>query len=201
LELLIGYGTLLYRPSLGHTIGDEAGNSIEMLPVVVEGYQRLFNLRPDHYLPLTSSVLGDGGIENAAMNVEPAPGHSFNGLAFTVDYEQLPDLDRRESYYLRKRVRLRHFDSGEWMGEGWVYSSEPDARWIERDPAALLPLWRDIEWAREGAYRISERFGEYFDETTFLGDGTTLVTERYYGRLDVARGLSEPEPREVTDLA
>ncbi len=186
MELLVGYGTLLYRPSLGHTIGDEAGNSIEMLPVIVDAYQRLFNLRPDHYLPLTSSVLSDAGIENAAMNVEPASEHSFNGLAFRVDHQQLPDLDRRERYYLRKRVRLRHFDTDEPLGEGWVYSSERDARWIERDLAALLPLWRDIEWAREGAYRISRRFGEYFDKTTFLGDGTTLVTERYREHLNGA---------------
>ena len=57
------------------------------------------------------------------------------------------------------------------MGEGWIYSSEPDARWIERDPAALLPLWRDVQWARAGAYQISPRFGAYFDRTTYLGDG------------------------------
>lgn len=138
MAVLVGYGTLLYRPSLGDTIGGTAASAIEMVPVVVAGYQRLFNLRPDHYVPLTSSVLGATGIENAAMNVEPAPGFSVNGLAFTVDDAQLPGLDRRERYYRRSRVQLRHFDTDESVGEGWIYSSEPDARWIERDPAALL---------------------------------------------------------------
>jgi hypothetical protein len=121
--LLVGYGTLLYRPSLGDTIGGTAASAIEMVPVVVAGYRRLFNLRPDHYVPLTSAVLGDTG--------------------------------------------------------------------IERDPAALLPLWRDVQWARAGAYQISPRFGTYCDRTTYLGDGATLVTARYQGHLAVPRG--DPE--------
>ncbi|HIE94999.1 MAG TPA: tetratricopeptide repeat protein [Acidobacteria bacterium] len=137
MALLVGYGTLLYRPSLGDTIGGATASAIEMVPVVVAGYQRLFNLRPDHYVPLTSSVLDTTGIENAAMNVEPAPGFNVNGLAFAVDDAQLPGLDRRERDYRRSRVQLRHFDTDESVGDGWIYSSEPDARWIERDPEAV----------------------------------------------------------------
>ncbi len=116
MALLVGYDTLLYRPFLGDTIGGTAASAIEMVPVVVAGYQRLFNLWPDHYVPLTSSVLGATGIENAAMNVEPAPGFNVNGLAFTVDDAQLPALDRRERYYRRQRVRLQHFDANEDRG-------------------------------------------------------------------------------------
>ena len=105
LAVLVGYGTLLYRPSLGDTIGGTAASAIEMVPVVVAGYQRLFNLRPDHYVPLTSSLLGATGIENAAMNVEPAPGFSVNGLAFTVDDAQLPGLAGSAPSLRHGRVR------------------------------------------------------------------------------------------------
>lgn len=178
---LIGYGTLLSRASAGRTLGRPGGLAREMLPVTVRGYRRLFNLRPDHYV--ASRVWGRPGIENGAMNVEPAAGEEFNGLAFRVSRQELELLDQRESAYDRIEVEACGFDSGEPIGRGQVYCSRPDARWIERDPARLLPLWRDLVWARQAAYGTGRRFGRAFDRTTYLADGTTLVADRYRDRL------------------
>lgn len=178
---VIGYGTLLSRSSLARTIGDPGRGPHEMIPVLVRGFRRLFNMRPDHYE--ASDLWGRPGVENGAMNVEPAAGELFNGLAFRVTPAQLEKLDQRESSYERLEVETCAFDTGEPIGLGHLYSSIPNAPWIERDPHRLLPLWRDLVWARTGAYRTGRRFGETFDRTTYLADGVTLVADRYRDHL------------------
>ncbi len=190
---VIGYGTLLYRASVERTIGRPVGGAREMLPVRVHGFRRLFNMRPGHYD--ASDLWGRPDVENGAMNVEPAAAELFNGLALRVGPEELGRLDRRESDYERLRVEARDFETGEPLGTGHVYSSRPDAPWIECDPERLLPLWRDVVWARAGAYGISRQFGEAFDRTTYLADGRTLVADRYRDH------LSPGEPPRAEDLA
>ena len=53
-----------------------------------------------------------------------------------------------------------------------------------------MPLWRDVVWARVGAYRISDEFGRMFDATTYLADGTTPVVDAYREHL---RDISDVE--------
>ena len=178
---LVGYGTLLDRASLGHTIGD-ASSDKAMTPVWVRDYRRLFNLQPDHYEP--SQQLDQEGSEAAAMNVEPAPGSEFNGLVFPVDVTELDALDERERYYRRAVVPIFEFGSGRPLGEGHLYTADVDARWIERDPQKLLPRWLDIVLARRGAYALSDAFGKAYDRTTFLADGRTLMVDHYADHLD-----------------
>lgn len=174
---LVGYGTLLDRASLGDSIGGDASAAKAMVPVRIGGYRRLFNLRPDHYEPSRQTTREP--IEAAAMNVEPAADDEFNGLAFAVTEEELTALDQRERYYQRRSVTVLDFSSGQPIGDGHLYASVPDARWIERDPRRLLPRWLDIVLARRGAYAIGEEFGRTYDQTTFLADGRTLMVEAY----------------------
>ncbi len=190
---LVGYGTLLLQGSLGQSIGQGSAEEKTIRPVSVRGYRRLFNLRPTHYD--TSHKLGPEPIENAAMNVEPSPGTWFNGLGFSVTPKELEVLDQRERYYERQAAPVLDFDSGDVVGEGHFYMSRADAEWIERDPAKLLPLWRDIVWARAGAYRISDAFGAAYDETTYLADGTTLMFEHYRAVIDQTDDVELPGGR------
>lgn len=178
--LLIGYGTLLSRASIVHTLGGPEEER-ELLPVVVRGFRRLFNLRPDHYQ--SSNLWGRPGVEMGAMNVEPAAGEFLNGLGLRVTAEELEKLDRREYSYDRVQVEAYDFESEALIGPAGIYSSPLEARWIDRDPSRLLPLWRDLDWARTGSYGISRRFGETFDRTTYLADGRTLVADRYRDHL------------------
>lgn len=157
---------------------------------MVSGYRRLFNLRPDHYP--SSAKLSDAGIENAALNVEPAPGEEFNALAFPVTDEELASLDIRERYYERKPVRIRNFDTGEELGVAYTYVGAPDSKWIERDVAALMPLWRDVVWARTGAFTIGDEFGAAFDRTTYLADGETRVIDVYRDALQDVSDVEWP---------
>jgi len=172
---LVGYGTLLLRASLGSSIGQAEARRKPVRLVTVEGYPRVFNLRPDHYP--SSHKLGAEDIERAAMNVEPAAGRHFNGIAFETSAAELEALDLREAPYLRQVVPIRDFARGAPAGRAHLYiGREP---WITRDLARLLPYWRDIVWGRTGAYELGEAFGTAFDETTYLGDGETLVVDVY----------------------
>jgi len=172
---LVGYGTLLHQGSLGNTIGQDSAGAKRIVPVVVSGYRRLFNLRPTHYE--SSAKFSDAGIEDAAMNVERADGAQFNALAFSVTAQELADLDERERYYSRESSELIEFGTGASLGEGHFYVG--DDPYLESDPEKLMPLWRDIVWARSGAYRVGEEFGAMYDATTYLADGRTLMIDVY----------------------
>ena len=188
--LLVGYGTLLYRGSLGQSIGATLAESKPVVPVVVRDYKRLFNLRPEHYQ--SSHKLSAAGIELGAMNVEPSAGSSFNAVAMTVGAEELEILDRRERYYRRLTVPVHDFTTGEVLGSGHFYAAEPGSRWLERDVSLLLPRWQDIVWARTGSYAISHDFGRYYDATTYMADGETLMIDFYRRNLPDAGDLTLP---------
>jgi hypothetical protein len=81
------------------------------------------------------------------------------------------------------------FETGEELGPCHVYESPLDAHWLRNDNAQLLPLWRDIVYARVGAYRISEAFGRMYDATTYLADGKTLLVDYYKEHLEALEDL------------
>lgn len=190
-RLVLGYGTLLLRGSLGHSIGDRSAKAKSAIPVIVTEYRRLFNLGPDHYEP--SFKLSEEPIEKGALNVHPEVDFSFNALAFEVSDAELAILDERERYYQRTEVDLLHFDTREPLGRGQVYSAARDSRWVSHDPGELMPLWRDVVWSRSGAYRVGEEFGRFYDESTFLADGSTLVIDVYRQALEDVSDVELPD--------
>lgn len=184
---IVGYGTLLLHESLGDTVSQENAKKKKFKPIIVKNYRRLFNLLPDHYE--ADNRLRDDNTEIGAANVEPAEGLQFNGLSFEAFAEDLEQLDGRERYYKRSVVPHYDFETGEHLGECHVYESPLDARWLVRDNDKLLPLWRDIVYARVGAYRISEAFGKMYDQTTYLADGKTLMIDFYKEHLNTLEDL------------
>lgn len=178
---IVGFGTLLLQESLGDTIGTEK----KFRPIVVKDYQRLFNLLPDHYKDYDPDRrLRQDDSELGAANIRPAQGFQFNGLSFEADAANLEQLDARERYYKRAVVPHYDFYTGEDLGSCHVYASPIDARWLCHDTETLLPLWRDIVYARVGAYRIGADFGKQYDETTYLADGKTLLVDYYKDHLE-----------------
>lgn len=173
--VLVGFGTLLLQESLGDTISNKSKKKIT--PIIIKNYKRLFNLLPDHYE--ANNFLRTDKTEKGAANIEPAEGMLFNGLSFEADINDLEHLDKRERYYKRSIVPYFSFKTGEKLGVCHVYESPINARWIVRKNADLLPLLRDIVYARVGAYRISEAFGKMYDATTYLADGKTLMIDYY----------------------
>ena len=177
---IVGYGTLLYRKSVGDTIGHSAKEKAYH-PVIVKGYKRVFNLLPSHYEP--SYRISDQPVERAAANIVSCEGALFNGLAFEVSDDELTEIDRRESHYDRIEVIIYDFESRNAIGNGYVYTANTERATLT-DDARFLPDWIDISWARTGAYRISPDFGLMYDQTTFLADCRTAVVERYAPYLD-----------------
>lgn len=193
-RLLVGYGTLLSKESVADTVGD-AGHRKTFLPVVVPGFQRLFNLRPEHYAP--SLIRSQEPTEVAAMNVTPAEGAHFNGLAFPVSEADLAALDDRERYYERIRIPILSFPDGRPLGQAWTYSASQEAPAVFPSSEGLLPHWRDVVMAREGAYSIGMDFGRMFDQTTFMADGCSLVVDEYRGLLpEIPSRKDDPGPVE-----
>jgi len=203
---VIGYGTLLSRASLARTVGPEAARRARFLPVWVEGYQRLFNLRPEHYG--ASLHVSPAPIEVAAANLAPVAEARFNGVLFLLDPEALDVLHQRERYYERVTVRATPFPGGVAGADGGaspefpealeppealeglealVYVGRPDSPWVAPwlgvGPDRLLPLWRDLVLARGSAYRVSPDFGRAFDATTYLADGVIRAVDWYGDRL------------------
>src|SRR4029079_19604550 len=109
-------------------------------------FRRLCNVRPTRYQP--SFRLSSEPIEAGALNVEISPGDSINGLACAASTEKLALLDTRERYYERRRCTVHRFASPDPLGEAFIYLAPPDAVWIERDPARLLPRREDAIWPR-----------------------------------------------------
>ncbi len=173
--VVAGFGTLLLQESFWDTVVDEKHK--KFTPIIIKNYRRLFNLLPDHYE--ASYFLRTDGTELGAANIEPALDAQFNGVSFRVNPNELESLDRRERYYKRSIVPYHNFETGEELGMCHVYESPLNARWLVRNTNDLLPLWRDIVYARVGAYRISKAFGEMYDATTFLADGKTLMIDYY----------------------
>lgn len=181
--VIVGFGTLLLQESLGDTLSNEK----KFTPIIVKNYRRLFNLLPDHYE--ADNRLRSDYTEIGAANIEPAEGFQFNGLSFEANASDLENLDSRERYYKRSEVPYCDFETGEDLGICHVYESPLDARWLLRDKDRLLPLWRDIVYARVGAYRISEAFGKMYDETTYLADGKTLMIDYYKNHIEALEDL------------
>lgn len=186
--VLVGYGTLLLQESLGDTVGQDGAGTKKFRPIIIKDYRRLFNLLPDHYE--ADNRLFQDNREKGAANIEPAEGFHFNGLCFDAYAKDLDDLDGRERYYKRSVVPHYDFKTGKALGECHVYESPLDARWLVHDNEKLLPLWRDIVYARVGAYRIGEDFGKMYDQTTYLADGKTLMIDYYKDHLEELEDLA-----------
>ena len=193
--LIAGYGTLLLQESLGDTISSDGAKNKRFRPIVIEGFQRLFNLKPDHY-EADNRLFADGR-ETGAANVRPLANYEFNGLCFEAEANELEALDKRERYYQRLAAPCRDFFTAEALGTCYVYSSPLDARWLMTDTNQLLPLWRDVVYARVGAYRISQTFGQMYDETTYLADGQTLLVDYYQEHLEDLLNLEAIRPKQV----
>lgn len=177
---IVGYGTLLYAESLQKTIGESIREK-KYIPVFIKGFKRLFNVLPTHYKP--SYKITELPHEKAAANVIISETDELNGLAFEVSESELDDLDRREKSYQRCEAQMFDFNAGEFMGSGFIYSAAMDSDRVTKD-TKFLPDWEDIAFARTGAYRYGQSFGETYDKTTFLVDGVTRVIDYYKDYLE-----------------
>ena len=149
---MVGYGSLV-----SDNILQQASSNEKLVPVIVKGYKRVFNM--------------DSGRDpnEKQLSVTKQDGHSFNGILFSVDAEQLEKLKKREWGYTLERVMTYNFSSGKEWEECQVFAGM--AAYLSSDG---IPEKDYFILCRKGAYAISEEFGKYWDQTTYTSQGETI---------------------------
>lgn len=150
---IIAYGSLICHSSLQRTVPAK-----EFKQVIVKGYKRVFNLATRY--------------DDApnVLNIVKDPDHSFNGVMFQVNDEELKLLAKREAYYNIEVTDAFDFSSGEKIGQGFVFVDV----YIEIDKDGRNPFKQYFVMCREAAYNLSKDFGKRWDETTFTSRGEKI---------------------------
>ena len=149
---IVGYGSIMSHKSLRETVPDK-----RFEPVIVKGYKRIFDI-----VQHKSDVL----------NLEKSKGHSFNGVMFTVNAEQLKELKKRESGYNLEKVWAYAFPSNKRLYQCSLFVDHC----VAIDKQHLKPQNGYFKLCREAAYHISKDFGKMWDDTTYVSNGRTVAS-------------------------
>ncbi len=160
------YGSLMDHASLTEGIPDR-----HFTPVTLKAWRRIFDVRDVH------------SKDPDVLNIEPARGHSVNGVLFQVSHPELRKLMKRETEYKLARVRVQEFLTGRPLCGCYTVTD----RGVGIDMDDRKPNRPYFIACRQAAYDISTDFGRCYDETTFLSDGrkvrTWIKRNRSYARL------------------
>ena len=120
------------------------GAGIELVPVVLTGWQRDFNLAISNSSHYRCRICAGGRQGIAAADAQPAAGSSMAAMAIKVSEQQLIDADQREISYQRVQVTDKDLPL---EGLVWIYQGLAK----HRDGAKVLPAeyWQLIARAAE----------------------------------------------------
>lgn len=186
---VIGYGSLIHPESLNKTIPSRG--KVDMRPVRVVGFKRLFNLAS-----VRSWHIHSGQAQSiAVLNVERVEGGEFGGVIFSVEPSYLHSLDKREYIYRRVTgVKCVDFFTGQPLPKGILYRAMTGEELRSEKPAffkqrvqplgldtliqkELLPDDKYLSLCLQGAYGWGKKFGDDFLKNTFLSDRTTPLSQ------------------------
>ena len=149
---VIGYGSLLSHISLKETIPDR-----QLKPVIVKGYKRIFNVLAKNHTDV--------------LNIEKKSGHFFNGVLFTVNWEELKKIKQREQpQYSFKKSWAFDFVTNQKLSLSLLAIDLHHSLDRQKHRPNLLYL----KSCREAAYMISKKFGLMWDKTTYTADGEKI---------------------------
>ena len=149
----VAYGSLMDHRALKEHIPDR-----HLTPVVVRGWKRIFDVRD------VKSRNPD------VLNVLKSRGHDFNAMLFQVSHTELRKLVAFEVEYTLARVKVREFLTGKLLCSSFMVTD----RGVGIDTQGRKPNRPYFIECRRAAYRTSEEFGRYYDETTYLSDGAKV---------------------------
>lgn len=177
--LLFGYGSLINAESAGRSVGPEAIQS--MHPAVAFGFKRVFNYKASNVSKWGTDLPEN---ERAMLNIESTTtyNHIINGVVMEVSAEDLALLVQREKGYdlvpmlvadwndvvsgnpsVEIRVAYTFLVPGE-LRDGIAYTQ-----------TKYYPVRGYLHLVRQGASVYGPQFLDYWNDTTYLGDGTTPV--------------------------
>ncbi|MDP1835402.1 MAG: gamma-glutamylcyclotransferase family protein [Chlamydiales bacterium] len=179
--LVFGYGSLMNRTSAEHTLTREAAKT--MRPVIGFGLKRIFNYKSNpgqrwgHELDPR---------EKAMLNVMPMTtyGSIINGVVFELSVTELENLVKRELGYDLVPILIADWEdvknrSGNPKIQiAYAFIVPEEVRcgiaYVNRK---YYPVRGYLKAVREGATAFGEDFFEFFEATTYLANGTTLVRD------------------------
>jgi cation transport regulator ChaC len=151
---IVAYGSLMSHQSIRETIPDR-----HFTPVIVKGYQRIFDLAVER------------GKCPDVLNVVKASGHSFNGLLFKVTNTELRKIKEREDDYNLVYTWAYEFLTGQRLCRCLVSTDVI----VALDQRSRKPNKSYFIMCREAAYHVSPEFGVYWDMTTYTVRGQTIT--------------------------
>ena len=89
--------------------------------------------------------------------------HEFNGVLFELDDSELNALKRREYHYNLEETKAYDFTTKKLLGMSLVVIDY----YVCIDHLHRCPNKPYFILCREAAYEISEKFGKFWDETTY----------------------------------
>lgn len=190
--LLFGYGSLINAASAARSVSQEAVQSMQ--PAVAFGFKRIFNYKAKNVSRWGSDLPEN---ERAMLNIQPTTtyNHMINGVVMEISPGDLAQLIQRETGY--DLVPMLIADWNEATSENpsvniriaYTFLVPDELRnGIDYTQTKYYPVRGYLNAAREGAAAFGPEFLDYWNATTYLGDGTTSVTqwdeETFSGILD-----------------
>lgn len=179
--LLFGYGSLMNVDSASRTVAPDAVKS--MRPVVAFGFKRLFNYKAGNVSRWGKNLPEN---ERAMLNVEPTTTYSsiINGVVMEIEKDDLKKLIQRETGY--DLVPMLVADWRDVVKQNPSVKLEvaytflvPDEmrQGVDYTHTKFYPVRGYLQAVREGAASYGPEFLDYWNATTYLGDGTTTVND------------------------
>ena len=179
--LLFGYGSLINVNSAARSVSPEAVQS--MRPVVAFGFKRIFNYKAGNVSRWGTDLPEN---ERAMLNIHPTTtyNHIINGVVMEVSPGDLVQLIQRETGY--DLVPMLVADWNEVISENpsanikiaYTFLVPDELRsGIDYTQTKYYPVRGYLHAVREGAAVFGPEFLNYWNATTYLGDGTTPVTQ------------------------
>ena len=131
----------------------------KLIPVVLDGYKRVFNV----------DLSPDSDEDTVVLNVEKDDKSHINVVMFEVSEEELKLLKIREKHYDFISVDVTDMDGN--LITDCIVSIDYDD---DIHKGGKLPKPGYLKLCRRASEKISPEFLEEFDSTTFLADGRTL---------------------------
>ncbi len=142
----VGYGSLMSHKSLEKTVENK-----HFKPVIVKGYKRVFN------------IIEAGDV----LNLKKNKNSRFNGVLFRVNEKELKKIRRREKGYSLEQTWAYNFLNGKKLCKCFIVIDHL----FFIDKRRRKPNKGYFVLCREAAYHISKKFGEYWDNTTYISTG------------------------------
>lgn len=123
---LFAYGSLMSAASAARTLGREP----HVVPVILSGWQRDFDLRIYDHPAVYACVGCGGGVPlTVALDCQPSAGQIVNGVLIEVTPDELGLLDGRELHYDRVALSAWALEGDvPAAGDLYVYRGKPQFR-------------------------------------------------------------------------